>query len=207
MPTVFELLAFLLAGFQSTSSQVAYRSIPFDTTLVAATTPTLTIDLETGGAIRIVGGTSKVVRVHITEPGRFCADCAVAVTHSGTSVQVRTRRGVGNGRPANVQLEIEVPVQCNIDVSSAGGAVEIEGIDGTLTGMTQAGELNLRRISGAVDLQTRRGDVTLRESYVRGTLRTLEGRVLFEDVGGRVEGESAKGRVIKRRVERTASRR
>lgn len=207
MPIVLELLAFLFAGVQSITPQVAYRSIPFDTTLVAAATPTLSIDLETGGAIRIVGGTSKVVRVHVTEPARACTDCAIAVTHSGTSVQVRTRRGVANGRLANVQLEIEVPVQCNVDVSSAGGAVEIEGIDGTLTGMTQGGELNLRRISGAVELQTRRGDITLRESYVRGTLRTLEGRVLFEDVGGRVEGESAKGRVIKRRVERTASRR
>jgi hypothetical protein len=207
MPIVLRLLALLLAGPQSTTPQVSYRSIPFDTTLVTATTPTLSIDLETGGAIRIVGGTSKVVRVHVSEPGRLCTDCAVAVTHTGTSVQVRTKRGVASRRAANVQVEVEVPVQCNVELSSAGGAVEIEGIDGTLSGMIQGGELNLRRISGAVELQTRHGDITLRESYVRGTLRTLEGRVLFEDVGGRVEGESAKGRVIKRRVERTASRR
>jgi hypothetical protein len=205
MLTVLELLALLFAGAQSITPQVSYRSIPFDTTLVVATTPTLSIDLETGGAIRIVGGTSKVIRVHVSEPGKLCTDCAVAVTQSATGVQVRTRRGVSSRRLANVQLEIEVPVQCNVDLSSTGGAVDIEGIDGTLSGMTQAGELNLRRISGAVELQTRRGDITLRESYVRGTLRTLEGRVLFEDVGGRVEGESAKGRVIKRRVERTAS--
>jgi DUF4097 and DUF4098 domain-containing protein YvlB len=84
--------------------------------------------------------------------------------------------------------------------------VEIEGIDGTLSGATQSGALSLRRISGAVELQTRRGDVTLRESYVSGNLRTLDGRVLFEDVGGSIVGTSAKGRVILRRVERTDSR-
>src|SRR5215213_7927485 len=206
MPSILALLVLLMAGIQSGTRQAAYHGIPFDTALVVATTPTLAIDLETGGAIRIVGGTSKVVRVHVTEVERTCTDCAVAVTHSGTGVQVRTRRGALNGGRANVQLEIEVPVQCNIELSSAGGRVEIEGIDGTLSGTTQSGELSLLRISGAVELLTGRGDVTLRESYVRGSLRTLEGRVLFEDVGGRVEGESAKGRVVKRRVERTSQR-
>ena len=207
MPTVLELLVLFMAGIQSGTRQAVYHGIPFDTALVVATSPTLSIDLETGGAIRIIGGTSRVLRVRVSEPGRLCTDCAVAVTNSGPNFQVRTRRGASSRGQSNLQLEIEVPVQCNIELSSAGGGVEIEGIDGTLSGTTQSGELSLRRISGAVELQTRRGDITLRESYVRGTLRTLEGRVLFEDVGGRVEGESAKGRVIKRRVERTSSRR
>lgn len=201
------LLLFFLAGIQSITpqGQSAFRSIPFDTALAVASNPTLSIDLESGGTIRIVGGTSRVLRVHVSG-GQLCADCGVAVTHSGTSVLVRTRRGMPNGGPANLQVEIEVPVQCNIELSSAGGGVEIEGIDGTLTGATQSGALSLRRISGAVELQTRRGDVTLRESYVSGMLRTFEGRVLFEDVGGSVEGASARGRVIKRRVERAPSR-
>jgi hypothetical protein len=200
------LLLLLLAGIQSTPQGTsAFRSIPFDTALVTAATPTLSIELETGGSLRIIGGTSRIVRVHVNG-GRLCADCGVAVSHTGTNVQVRTRRGMPNGGPANLQVEIEVPVQVNVDLSSAGGEVEIEGVDGTLTGTTQSGALSLRRISGTVELQTRRGDVTLRESYVSGLLRTSEGRVLFEDVGGSVEGASARGRVVKRRVERAPSR-
>lgn len=202
------LLLLFLAGIQAIApqGQIAYRSIPFDTTLAIAATPTLSIDLETGGSIRIIGGTSRVVRVHVSERGQLCTDCAVAVTYAGTNVQVKTRRGIPKGRSANVEVEIEVPVQSNVELSSIGGGVEIEGIDGTLSGTTQSGALSLRRISGTVDLQTRRGDVTLRESYVRGALRTLDGRVLFEDVGGSVVGTSAKGRVILRRVERADSR-
>ena len=52
------LLLLFLAGIQSFTpqGQSAYRSIPFDTTLAVASTPTLSIDLETGGAIRIIGG-------------------------------------------------------------------------------------------------------------------------------------------------------
>ena len=206
MPIVLALLQLLVSGSQSGTRQGVYHGIPFDTALTVAATPLVSIDLETGGSIRIVGGTSKVLRVHVTEQGRFCRDCAVAVTHSGASVQVRTKRGTSGRVPTNLLLEIEVPVQSNVELSSAGGGVEIEGIDGTLSGTTQSGALSLRRISGAVELQTRRGDVTLRESYVSGSLRTLEGRVLFEDVGGSVEGASARGRVIKRRVERAPSR-
>ena len=201
------LLLLFLAGVQWTTPQghSVFRSIPFDTALAASSAPTLSLDLETGGNVRIVGGTSRVLRGRVNG-AQLCADCAVAVTQSGTSVHVRTRRGLPNGRPVSLQVEIEVPVQCNVELSSAGGGVEIEGIDGTLTGSTQSGALSLRRISGVVELQTRRGDVTLRESYASGMLRTFEGRVLFEDVGGSVDGASARGRVIKRRVERAPSR-
>ena len=77
------LLLLCLAGLHSNASQGigAYRGIPFDTALVVATTPTLSIDLETGGAIRVIGGTSRVLRVHVTG-GQLCPDCGVAVTHT-----------------------------------------------------------------------------------------------------------------------------
>ena len=99
-----------------------------------------------------------------------------------------------------------MPEHFDLDLTSAGGAVRIEGVDGTIKGLTASGELELRRLSGNVDLETKNGDVTLRESYVSGSLRTLDGRVLFGDVGGSVVGTSAKGRVVLRRVERADPR-
>ena len=205
--SLLELLLLFAAGMQSAiRADTTTHPVPFDTTLVVATAARLALDAGTGGAIRIVGGESKTIGVHVSERGRHCAECTVTVVHAGAAVQVRIRRGATTGAPADLQIEIDVPVQCAIDLTSAGGPVEIEGIDGTLSGSTQSGALSLRRISGAVELQTRRGDVTLRESYVSGSLRTLDGRVLFEDVGGSVLGTSAKGRVILRRVERADPR-
>ena len=205
--SVLELLLLLAAGLQSAiRADTTTHPIPFDTTLVVATSARLAVDVGTGGAIRIIGGESKTIGVHVSERGRHCAECVVTIAHTGGAVQVRIRRGTNGGAPADLQIEIDVPVQSAIELASAGGPVEIEGIDGTLSGSTQSGPLSLRRISGAVELQTRRGDVTLRESYVSGNLRTLDGRVLFEDVGGSVVGTSAKGRVILRRVERADPR-
>jgi hypothetical protein len=204
---VIALLLLLAAGPQSVMhADTAVHGVPFDTTLAVATSAHLAIDVGTNSAIRITGGETRAVRVHVSEQGAHCADCSIVVIHSGAMVHVRIRRGAATSAPADLQVEIEVPVQCAVDLASAGGPVEIEGIDGALSGTMQSGELSLHRISGAVEMQTRRGDVTLRESYVSGTLRTLDGRVLFEDVGGSVVGTSAKGRVILRRVERSDSR-
>jgi hypothetical protein len=204
---VIALLLLLAAGPQSVMrADTAVHGVPFDTTLAVPTGAHLALDVATASAIHITGGETRAVRVHVSEQGAHCADCSVVVIHSGAMVHVRIRRGAATSSPADLQVEIEVPVQCAVDLTSAGGPVEIEGIDGTLSGTMQSGELSLHRISGAVEMQTRRGDVTLRESYVSGTLRTLDGRVLFEDVGGSVVGTSAKGRVILRRVERSVSR-
>ena len=205
--SALELLLLLAAGAQpATRADTTVQGVPFDTTLAVATNARLSVDLGTGGAIRITGGETKAVRVRVSEQGRHCADCLVTVTHTGSAVHVRLRRTMQVGAPADLQIEIDVPIQCSVELSSVGGPVEIEGIDGMLSGTTLSGALSLRRISGAVELQTRRGDVTLRESYVSGALRTLDGRVLFEDVGGSVVGTSARGRVILRRVERADSR-
>lgn len=204
--SVLEMLLLFATGTQSVTRADTVHGVPFDTTLAVATGAHLRLDAATGGAIRIAGGETRTMHVRVSEHGRHCADCVVVVTHAGALVHVRVRRSASSGAAADLQIEIEVPVQCAIELTSAGGPVEIEGIDGTLSGSTQAGALNLLRISGAVDLHTRRGDVTLRESYVSGTLRTLDGRVLFEDVGGSVVGTSANGRVILRRVERTDTR-
>ena len=205
--SLLELLLLIATGAQSlTRADTTVHGVPLDTTLAVPSRAHLGVDLGTGGVVRITGAETKTIRVHVSERGRHCADCVVTVAHTGPAVHVRIQRGAAAGAPADLQVEIDVPIQCNVELSSAGGPVEIEGLDGTLSGAMQSGALSLRRISGAVDLQTRRGDVTLRESYVSGSLRTLEGRVLFEDVGGSVVGTSAKGRVILRRVERADSR-
>jgi hypothetical protein len=205
--SLLELLLLIATGAQSlTRADTTVHGVPLDTTLAVASRAYLAVDLGTGGVVRITGAETKTIRVHVSERGRHCADCVITLAHTGPAVHVRIQRGAVAGVPADLQVEIDVPIQCNVELSSAGGPVEIEGLDGTLSGAMQSGALSLRRISGAVDLQTRRGDVTLRESYVSGSLRTLEGRVLFEDVGGSVVGNSAKGRVILRRVERADSR-
>lgn len=180
-------------------------AIPFDTTIAAPSFAGVALNLEAGGKVRIVGGSSKIVRVQVTDRGRHCADCIVSVSELRNGIQVLTGRTHDTGTPADLQIEVEVPTQTNILLTSAGGQVDIEGIDGYVSGTTDFGAVHLFRLSGAVKVETRHGDVTLRQSYVRGTVHTNAGRVLLEDVGGNVQGTSSRGGVIERRVERVST--
>ena len=181
---------------------VAPNTIPFDTTIAAPRFSGIALDLSAGGRVRIVGGDTKSVRVQVLDRGKKCTDCIVAVSEMQHGLQVRTGRTRAPDTPSDMQILIEVPTQTNILLTSAGGRVEIEGIDGYVSGTTDFGAVNLLRLSGAVKLETKRGDVTLRQSYVRGSVHTDAGRVLLEDVSGDVQGTSSKGGVVERRVER-----
>ena len=191
-----------LAIAPTTSRADAPRSIPFDTTIAASSFSGVALNLAAGGRVRIVGGASKVVRVQVTDRGQHCADCVVSVSEMRNGIQVLTGRTSASGAPADLQIQVDVPTQTNVLLTSAGGPVEIEGIDGYVSGTTDFGTVHLFRLSGAVKVETRRGDVTLRQSYVRGSVHTDVGRVLLEDVGGDVQGTSSKGGVVERRVER-----
>jgi hypothetical protein len=171
-----------------------------DTAVAAPIAKRLSLDLRAGGAVTIVGGQDKVVRIRVTESGRACGDCGVQLEQGNDGIQLHSTRPGSGG--AELRFEIEVPEHFDLDLTSAGGAVRIEGVDGTIKGSTEAGGLELRRLSGSVDLETKSGDVTLRESYVSGRVHTVGGRVLLEDVSGTVAGTSAKGKVTERRVQR-----
>jgi len=197
------LLATALVSASAHAAPVVTPSVSslvsLDTAVAAPVGKHLVLNLQAGGTITITGSQDKVVRIRVTENGRPCGDCGVTLAEGAEGIQVRSTKPATVGQ---LNFEIEVPEQFDVDLTSAGGAVRIEGLTGTIKGMTESGALDLRRLSGTVDLETRRGDVTLRESYVSGRVHTVGGRVVLEDVSGTVAGSSGKGKVIERRVQR-----
>jgi hypothetical protein len=197
------LLATALVSASAHATPVVTPSVSslvsLDTAVAAPVGKHLVLNLQAGGTITITGSQDKVVRIRVTENGRPCGDCGVTLAEGAEGIQVRSTKPATVGQ---LNFEIEVPEQFDVDLTSAGGAVRIEGLTGTIKGMTESGALDLRRLSGSVDLETRRGDVTLRESYVSGRVHTVGGRVVLEDVSGTVAGSSGKGKVIERRVQR-----
>jgi hypothetical protein len=200
----------VLALFAVQAQQIAVapavtRAVPFDTVLAAGPFSRVVLDVESGGDVHVSGGETQTVHVRVTSRGNPCDDCAVALTPISRGVHVRMTRTRSRATPAELRVDVEVPVQSDVALVSAGGGVRLEGIDGTVSGRTEYGSLDLDRLSGAVSLETKRGDVTLRQSYVNGRVHTMSGRVLLEDVAGTVEGTSSHGRVIERRVQHVPS--
>jgi DUF4097 and DUF4098 domain-containing protein YvlB len=151
----------------------------------------LTIELETGGAVRIQGGGSGVrveaeyrdaihVEMERTSDG-------VRITSAYESRQNRNRGGV--------DLEIEVPDRFDIRVETLGGEIVIDGVEGEMEGETMGGELVLRNLRGTVHISTMGGEITLRDSEVDGKVSTMGGDVRVENVRGNVRAETMGGEV------------
>ena len=193
--------ALVSAGAHATPVAVPSMSarVSLDTAVAAPVAKRLVVDLRAGGTITITGSQDKLVRIRVTENGHACGDCGVTLGEGADGIQLRSTKPATVGQ---LNFEIEVPEHFDLDLSSAGGTVRIEGVAGTIKGTTASGSLDLRRLSGTVDLETKRGDVTLRESYLSGRVHTVGGRVVLEDVSGTVAGSSGKGKVIERRVQR-----
>ncbi|HET9798591.1 MAG TPA: hypothetical protein VFP90_11400 [Gemmatimonadaceae bacterium] len=199
------LALFALQAPQIAAAPAVRRTVPFDTVLAAGAFSRVVLDVASGGDVHVTGGETQTVHVRVTSRGKPCDDCSVALTPVSRGIHVRTTRARSRATPADLQVDVEVPVQSDVALVSAGGTVQLEGIDGTVSGRTEFGSLELLRLSGAVALETKRGDVTLRQSYVNGRVHTMSGRVLLEDVAGNVEGTSDQGRVIERRVQHVPS--
>src|SRR5690349_13213910 len=146
-----------LAVTSSVPEPSAPNMVPFDTTIAVTKLAGVALNLEAGGRVRIVGGETKSVHVQVTDHGKRCTDCLVAVSQLGNAISVRTGRARTPRELADLQIQVDVPTQTNILLTSAGGPVEIEGIDGFVSGTTESGALQLLRLSGAVKLETKRG--------------------------------------------------
>jgi len=157
----------------------------------------LVIELETGGAIEIQGWDRDVVSIQARFTGRDHENVVFEVTRTSDGVRItsefeqRRRRNSSGG-----QLEIKVPERFDLDLSTAGGEIEISGVEGEIEGETMGGELRLSRLRGRVDLSTMGGKIVLSDSEVDGSVETMGGDVRLSDVLGNVDASTMGGKVI-----------
>lgn len=160
---------------------------------------TRTVDLESGGRLRIVGtkGSMRVtpweqpqveVRARIERPDDVDPEYASQAVEA-TRIEVSgDRRSVsvvsdysnvpalsGNGRrgerrePA-IHYDIRAPRKIVLDVNSDRGPVSVSGFEGTIDVVVDRGELDLRDVSGDLRVEIDRGDNS-RIQGVTGGLR------------------------------------
>ncbi len=163
----------------------------------------LEIRLETGGAIHIRGGAASGVVVKSTLRGRDSEQIDVVVEKSANGVRIGSKyRREGRRHSGGVDFDITVPARFDVEFTTMGGDVRINGVEGTMKGKTMGGELDLSNLKGTVNMSTMGGDVSLVSSTVDGEVSTMGGEVKLKDVSGDVKGKSMGGDVIYDNVQR-----
>ncbi|NNF04420.1 MAG: DUF4097 family beta strand repeat protein [Rhodothermales bacterium] len=154
----------------------------------------LDLDIETGGEIIIQGWDRNEVTVEIDLDGADARDVIVNIDEFSGGVEVHTEYNSRRLR-ADVTVRVRVPRRFDIDISTTGGDITIEGVSGSIEGETMGGDLMLTGLSGRLRMSTMGGDVELRDSEVDGSVSTMGGDVEIRNVVGSVSGTTMGGDV------------
>jgi hypothetical protein len=135
------------------------------------------------GAVRVSTGDIKQVEVRVVYSGyKIDRDLHVTTSQNGDSVEVVAKTGNGfswnwGGRHTQLRVEVHMPKDADLDITSGDGSVEAASIYGTL---------EIRTGDGSISLQDAKGDIRLRAGD-----GSIEGRGL----DGKVEASTGDGHI------------
>lgn len=162
---------------------------------------TLEIDLQTGADIKISGWDKELVNVKSSFSGRDADNIELSFDESTSGLKISTDfLRIKNNNSSSGRIELKVPKKLSVLISTMGGDVTVEGLNGKLEGRTMGGDLSFSKLDGNLDFTTMGGKVSLTNSNVNGHVKTMGGEVIVEDVTGDVNAESMGGKVIQKNV-------
>jgi len=163
----------------------ALRDQPLERRIPARPGGTLTLDLRTGGEVRVQGWDRDEVWVKADLRGRDRARTRVEIAATRAGAEVRSwQQGEPSRYSTSHAFEVRVPRRYDVRISSGGGGIRIADVEGTFTGETRGGELSLERVRGRADLHTLGGGVTVLDSRLDGRVWTGGGEVRLHRVSG-----------------------
>jgi hypothetical protein len=144
------------------------------------------------GSVRVSTGDIKQVEVRVIYSGyKLDKDLRVSATQSGDTVEVaaKTSNHISVARywclfcvdpNAHLQVEVHMPKDADLTVSSGDGSVEAESINGNLDVHTGDGSIAVQGAKGEIRLRTGDGSIEGRDLDGRVDVTTGDGHVNLE---------------------------
>ncbi len=116
----------------------------------------------------------------------------VKMTQNGNDVQVTYRPKWGNHNSA--RFIMTVPTQCEIDLRTSGGDIELQGnLLANAKGSTSGGDISIERIRGSVNMSTSGGDIKTGDIDGKAELHTSGGNISLAGVNGEANVSTSGG--------------
>ena len=169
----------------------------FEKTIDAASGEKLTLDLRSGGAITIHGWDEPRIRVVGRLAGRNWRDTRVSLERVNGGIRLRSDlEPMREQSSTSHEFEIWAPRHTNVQLSSAGGSLAINDLEGEFRGHTGGGGITIENATGSASLSTGGGEVSIASSRLSGTVTTGGGELRVTNVTGGLRGSSGSGGVI-----------
>lgn|SRR5262245_15284444 len=178
---------FSLAAASSAAFPCLAQSRVAEYVLNAVPAERLTIDLETGGALRVRGSEENAVRVRVQLSARGRENISVTLESVPGGARLHSS---ASGDPteflASHVFEVFVPRHYDISLNSAGGRLTITDVSGEFRGDIAGGMIVLERVRGWVEISTTGGAIHVTDSALDGSIKTGGGGVKLRRVTGGV---------------------
>jgi Putative adhesin len=135
------------------------------------------------GAVRVSTGDIKQVEVRVVYSGyKLDRDLRLSTSQNGDNVEVAVKTGGSWGfswsaRHSELRVEIHMPREADLEVTSGDGAVEVDSI---------SGNLDIRSGDGSIRVQSAKGDIHLRAG---------DGSIEGHGLDGRVDATTGDGHI------------
>lgn len=160
----------------------------------------LKVDAD-GGSIAVTGTDGQKVIVQIRATGdedrldnlQFSADRdgeGVAVTAKKKS---EVRSWFSNG--PRIQVTVQVPRQYNVELSTSGGGIKVQQLNGNANGRTSGGSIDLEAIQGTVQMRTSGGGISAKSLQGDTQLNTSGGTIVANQVAGGLRAHTSGGSI------------
>ncbi len=173
---------------------------------------TLRLDGAYGNLKIVTGGSGVAIEVHRDADGRRAekrmAEHKITFEQHGNDVVIesdfdgdRHNRWFGwDDDDYDVQWNIRVPDRYNVDVSTSGGWIEIDPIDGTVEAHTSGGSIRTGRLGGKSTLDTSGGNITIDAAAAEVKAHTSGGSITIGDTTGTVDARTSGGNITLARI-------
>jgi hypothetical protein len=163
----------------------------------------LTIDLKTGGSIKIEGWDKDIVSADVLiKKENENNPVEVEFSQNGDEIEILSdyREHTGHNQNSSTELKLKVPVKFNVNFSTMGGGITVESLEGNVDGKTMGGAISFSEMKGYLDVQTMGGGITLRNSDVDGKVQTMGGSIDLANVNGDVDISTMGGAIMQTNV-------
>lgn len=198
------VLAIGLAAL-TTAAQAAERRL--HRTFAVAAGGRLTVEAD-GADITARSTDSDQVVVHAVIRGsdRKIERMRLEAEQHGNNVLVTAKQPSGwsgwfsFGSWQDSEIDVQVPRSYHVDVSTSGGDLLLERIQGDVSGKTSGGNIRVMEVRGPVRMNTSGGDIRVERVQGNTSLRTSGGDIDVDDLGGGLDAKTSGGHVHIRKV-------
>jgi len=153
-------------------------------TIAAVAGARLQLVLETGGGVIVRGWDSSRVRMRARLGGEEWREVRLGLVRDGRDAHLTSRFEGGGTHSTELWFEIWVPHRTDVDLTSAGGSVEIDHVVGSFSGTTGGGTIRVHDATGEANLSTGGGDIVISDTHLGGTISTGWGAVRIQNNSG-----------------------